>query len=77
MASLRPNYAPRWWEQKPVKVRVGCAGWSIPKRYAPWFPSSGTHLERYATRLPAVEINSSFYRFHQPKTYARWAASVP
>jgi uncharacterized protein YecE (DUF72 family) len=24
-----------------------------------------------------VEINSSFYRFHQPKTYARWAASVP
>jgi uncharacterized protein YecE (DUF72 family) len=24
-----------------------------------------------------VEINSSFYRAHQPKTYARWAASVP
>jgi uncharacterized protein YecE (DUF72 family) len=27
--------------------------------------------------LPAVEINSSFYRPHQPKTYARWAACVP
>jgi uncharacterized protein YecE (DUF72 family) len=24
-----------------------------------------------------VEINSSFYRPHQPKTYARWASSVP
>jgi len=24
-----------------------------------------------------VEINSSFYRSHQPTTYARWAASVP
>lgn len=34
-------------------------------------------LARYASRLPAVEINSSFYRPHQHKTYERWAASVP
>jgi uncharacterized protein YecE (DUF72 family) len=34
-------------------------------------------LERYAQVLNAVEINSSFYRPHQPKTYARWAESVP
>jgi uncharacterized protein YecE (DUF72 family) len=27
--------------------------------------------------LSAVEINSSFYRHHQPKTYQRWSASVP
>lgn len=27
--------------------------------------------------LPAVEINSSFYRPHQPGTYARWRDSVP
>jgi uncharacterized protein YecE (DUF72 family) len=58
-------------------VRVGCAGWSIPREQAEHFPASGTHLERYAQRLPAVEINSSFYRPHQPATYARWAASVP
>jgi len=56
---------------------VGCAGWAIPKQHAHRFPDEGTHLERYAQRLPAVEINSSFYRSHQPKTYARWAASVP
>jgi uncharacterized protein YecE (DUF72 family) len=56
---------------------VGCAGWSIPRQYAEHFPAEGTHLERYAQRLPAVEINSSFYRPHRPETYARWAASVP
>lgn len=58
-------------------LAVGCAGWSIPKPHAGQFPADGTHLERYAGRFPAVEINSSFYRPHQPKTYARWAASVP
>ena len=56
---------------------VGCAGWSIPRQYAAHFPERGTHLERYAQRLPAVEINSSFYRPHRPATYARWAESVP
>jgi uncharacterized protein YecE (DUF72 family) len=34
-------------------------------------------LQRYAAVLPAVEINSSFYRSHRPATYARWAAAVP
>ena len=34
-------------------------------------------LERYATRFDATEINSSFYRPHQHKTYVRWANSVP
>jgi uncharacterized protein YecE (DUF72 family) len=58
-------------------LRVGCAGWSIPRQYAEHFPERGTHLERYAQRLPAVELNSSFYRPHRPATYTRWAASVP
>lgn len=58
-------------------ILVGTAGWSIPSRYAPDFPAEGSHLERYATRLGCVEINSSFYRPHRPETYLRWAASVP
>jgi uncharacterized protein YecE (DUF72 family) len=41
------------------------------------FGDGASHLERYATRFNAVEINSSFYRLHKPETYARWAASVP
>lgn len=58
-------------------VFVGTAGWSIPSRHAPGFPTEGSHLERYAARLGCVEINSSFHRRHRPETYRRWAASVP
>jgi uncharacterized protein YecE (DUF72 family) len=58
-------------------LRIGTAGWSIPKAHAAAFPQAGTHLARYAAVLPCVEINTSFYRPHRPATYARWAASVP
>jgi uncharacterized protein YecE (DUF72 family) len=58
-------------------ICVGCAGWTIPRTASDRFPRDGTHLQRYAQRLPAAEINSSFYRPHKPATYARWADSVP
>ena len=58
-------------------IRIGTAGWSIPRQSAHRFASSGTHLERYGRVLGCVEINSAFYRPHRPSTYARWAASVP
>lgn len=57
--------------------RVGVAGWAIPKTHQAAFPDDGSHLARYAARLNAVEINSSFYRPHQPATYVRWSVSVP
>ena len=60
-----------------MKVRVGCAGWSVPGALAGQFPAVGTHLERYAAVFNAVEINSSFYRPHRESTYARWSAAVP
>ena len=60
-----------------TRIRVGVAGWSVPATSAHRFPLSGSHLERYAARLPCVEINSSFYRPHRRATYARWASSVP
>jgi len=58
------------------RIHFGCAGWSLPRSEWPQFPRSGTHLQRYAARFDAVEINSSFYRPHRRQTYARWAASV-
>lgn len=58
-------------------IHLGCAGWSLSRPHAEDFTQHGSQLQRYAARLNAVEINSSFYRAHQPKTYARWAASVP
>jgi uncharacterized protein YecE (DUF72 family) len=59
------------------RVRIGCAGWSLPRAQWPRFPAEGSHLERYATRLGAVEIDTSFYRPHRRETYARWAAATP
>ena len=63
--------------RKPGSIRVGSAGWGIPRQHAAAFPMHGSHLERYGAVLNAAEINSSFHRRHQPATYERWAASVP
>jgi uncharacterized protein YecE (DUF72 family) len=62
---------------RPKDISIGTAGWSIPKQYAAAFAATGSHLERYAQRFNAVEINTSFYRPHRKTTYERWAASVP
>lgn len=59
------------------RIHIGCAGWALPKSLQEAFPPGGSHLARYAGRLGCAEINSSFYRPHQPATYARWAAAVP
>lgn len=56
---------------------IGCAGWSLGRMHDGLMGEGDSMLERYATRLDAVEINSSFYRPHRQATYARWAASVP
>lgn len=58
-------------------VFIGTAGWSLRAELATLFPPEGSQLERYAAVMNCVEINSSFYRPHQTKTYERWAASTP
>lgn len=56
---------------------IGTAGWGIPRAQQTALAGEGTHLQRYAGLLNAVEINSSFYRPHRPATYLKWAQSVP
>ena len=58
-------------------IYVGTAGWNIPRAHRARFPETGSQLERYAARLNAAEINTSFYRPHAVSTYERWAAAVP
>ena len=58
-------------------IRIGTAGWSIPRAFSDQLPGEGSHLQRYARLFNAVEINSSFHRSHRRTTYERWAASVP
>jgi uncharacterized protein YecE (DUF72 family) len=56
---------------------IATAEWSIPKTVAGRFPETGSGLERYAAVFNCVEINSTFYRHHKKKTFARWASAVP
>ena len=58
-------------------IRIGTAGWSIPRASAAAFPGIGSHLERYSRALPCAEINSNFSRSPRASTYARWISSVP
>ena len=58
-------------------TRVGCAGWSLPRQHAHLFGDGDSTLARYATRFDLVEVNSSFYRPHQRRTWERWAAETP
>jgi uncharacterized protein YecE (DUF72 family) len=60
-----------------VTIRIGTAGWSIPRQVAGEFPAEGTALKRYAARFEAAEINSSFHRPHRESTWQRWHDSVP
>jgi uncharacterized protein YecE (DUF72 family) len=57
-------------------VRIGTAGWTIPRLHAQTIPGEGSHLERYSRTLSCAEINSSFYRPSRESTWRRWAASV-
>jgi uncharacterized protein YecE (DUF72 family) len=58
-------------------ILVGTAGWSIPRQHAHLFGPGESMLARYATHFDLVEVNSSFYRPHQRKTWERWAKEVP
>ncbi len=58
-------------------VRVGTAGWTLPRDHAAHFAAEGAHLERYSQVFRCAEVNSSFHRPHRRSTWERWAASTP
>jgi uncharacterized protein YecE (DUF72 family) len=60
-----------------ASIKIGTAGWTVPRQVAERFPTEGSGLERYAARFPVAEINSSFHRPHRLSTWRRWAESVP
>jgi len=59
------------------QLRIGTAGWSIPRASSHRCEGEGTHLQRYARVFCCAEINSSFHRSHAAATYARWAEATP
>ena len=58
-------------------MRIGTAGWSIPRDEAASFAGDGQQLDRYSRVMNCCEINSSFYRSHRLETYQRWASQTP
>ena len=58
-------------------VRIGTAGWNVPRDSVTDFGNDGSHLVRYSRVFHCVEINSSFYRPHKISTWERWRDSVP
>jgi uncharacterized protein YecE (DUF72 family) len=71
-------------DTNPVKKRsasrhlyVGTAAWNNPPTERATRLSGQSHLHHYTSHFRAVEINSSFYRQHQRKTYERWREDTP
>jgi uncharacterized protein YecE (DUF72 family) len=49
----------------------------VPRACSERIGGHGSHLERYARKLNAVEINTSFAKPHRRSTYERWARTTP
>ena len=86
MAGVRLPICPRGYgpavarSTKRGRLTVGCSGWN----YGDWrglvYPAdlpADQWLKRYATWFDSVELNTTFYRLPDPKTFCSWAEQVP
>ena len=63
-----------------MRIAAGTSGFSYAAWKGPFYPEelkNGEMLRFYATRLPAVEINNTFYRMPKASVLAGWAEQVP
>jgi uncharacterized protein YecE (DUF72 family) len=63
-----------------MKILVGTSGWSYKEWKGSFYPAdlpADDMLRYYASRLPTVEINNSFYRIPKEKVLLDWADQVP
>ena len=66
--------------ETPVELYCGTSGFSFKEWKGPFYPAklpAGDMLAYYATRLPAVEINNTFYRMPRAELLGGWASQVP
>jgi uncharacterized protein YecE (DUF72 family) len=64
----------------PVRLFAGASGFAYKPWKGPFYPvdlPDTEMLRYYAARLPAVEINNTFYRLPKPKMLEDWAAQTP
>jgi uncharacterized protein YecE (DUF72 family) len=63
-----------------LQLWVGTSGYSYPAWKGPFYPgdlAAGDMLRFYAERLPAVEINNTFYRLPRASVLEAWRRQVP
>src|SRR5882672_7759924 len=63
-----------------MKLQVGTSGYSYKEWKGNFYPAdlpAKEMLSYYSRRLPAVEINNTFYRLPQPSMIENWNAQVP
>jgi uncharacterized protein YecE (DUF72 family) len=63
-----------------MRLSVGTSGFSYAEWKGPFYPAeiaAADMLAFYAARLPAVEINNTFYRLPRRSVLEGWAAQVP
>ena len=63
-----------------MNILVGTSGWSYKQWKGTFYPAdlpADDMLRHYAGRLPAVEVNNSFYRIPKEKVLLEWAEQVP
>ncbi|MBC8645590.1 MAG: DUF72 domain-containing protein [Thermoanaerobaculia bacterium] len=63
-----------------MRLLVGTSGYSYKEWKGSFYPEdlpASAMLEHYARRLPAVEINNTFYRMPRAEMLASWAEQVP
>jgi uncharacterized protein YecE (DUF72 family) len=79
-ARPRPSPAPSARRTGTGRLLVGTSGFSYKAWKGSFYPEdlpAGRFLEHYATRLPTVEINNSFYRFPSEGALAGWSEKTP
>jgi uncharacterized protein YecE (DUF72 family) len=63
-----------------MRLYSGTSGFSYQEWHGAFYPEdlpAADRLAYYAARLPAVEINQTFYRLPRASVLAQWAAQVP
>jgi uncharacterized protein YecE (DUF72 family) len=63
-----------------MQLLSGTSGFSYKEWVGPFYPeklAAKAMLAHYATRLPIVEINNTFYRMPSAEAIAAWRAEVP